>query len=216
MGFSTLTSAQKAKRLLTAVINAAKEYYECSGLHIGETAIEHFVQVRTWEAISEQGAIFCTMETSPEDVLLWSDIRNRNAIIRECTSLKEQSRFDIVYFGEGAGREKPTGIIELKIGRTTEYFAGDLKRITEFSKAARANNAKIEFVATLFVEKLGKKEKIDLATRGDVARILSEHRDLVHAICKFDPAWDYDFSVYGDRLNSEAHNLIACIAWVDL
>jgi hypothetical protein len=70
MGFSTLPSAEKAKRLLSAAVEAAKVYYKYSGVHIGESAIEHFVQVKIWEAIVEEGTTYCAMETSPSDVLI--------------------------------------------------------------------------------------------------------------------------------------------------
>lgn len=208
----------KSKRLLRAALDSAKQYYEYSGDHIGESGVEHLVQVKVWEDICENRTTFCTMETSPSDVLNWAGVPDGETIIQKCTLLDGRSRFDLVYCGEGKEAECPKGIIELKIGRTTEGFACDLSRICEFSKLANENGARIEFFASLFVERIIRPaEKSLLLSQSSL--FLQDHKNYVEKLCqdRCNPHWEVCSLPYSDRHPSEeGHLLAACIAYLDL
>jgi hypothetical protein len=208
MSFAALPSTDKAQRLLSAAISAAKEYYECSGIHIGESAIEHFLQVRIWEAISEKGKVFCTMETSPSDILRWSGVKNGGTII-------QTGRFDVVFCGAGRD-EKPRGIIELKVGRKSEEFAADFKRIYEFSELANKSGAEIQSVAALFVERLTRGNEKQRINEG-VEVLLDDHKKFVDGRCEFPKQWKFERDTYKDRISvKEIHELVAGVAWADI
>jgi hypothetical protein len=212
MSFISLSHDDKAQLLLDRTLCAASDYYTRSdGVHIEEIGVERLVQVKLWDAISEPSdgvATYCTMETGPSDVLLWSGDRTQDAVFSRMTIADTRSRFDLVYHSEIAQKVRPRGIIEVKIGRKSAEFLKDLLRIFEFSTIANQYYpTHLELVAVLFVE------------RNLCQSDLDRHKNWIDSCCsgKFQPIWKCGTKSYLDRRDpSREHVLTACIASVPL
>jgi len=208
MSFANLPNKQKADSLIAAAINAGISYYQKSGGdHVEDSRREPLVQVKLWEEVCNKGSI-ATIETGPIDVLAWADVQNADAIFKACRAIENittQSRFDLVFYAKHHHRDVPRGIIELKVGRLTEEFSRDLRRVFEFSVLANEAGATIDFVAAIFVENI---------RSASAAEVFRDHKNFVSRTCsKLLIDWQFDAKSFVDRRRVEQENLMmACIA----
>ena len=192
---------------MSAALRAASRYYELSGgVHIEESGVEHYVQAIIWEAICNEPGLpkcFATMETRPADILNWSGVSDHKAFFATLKNVDARSRFDLVFHVDDENSERPKGIVEVKIGRTSESFSHDLQRIYEFAERANGVGASIDYVAAIFVE------------RGISEDELEKHKMFVERNLPNGkmPQWHSKSGIYADKHKERPnHNLMICVA----
>lgn len=210
------------RTLLATALESCERYYrDANGVHLDRSwsenrgGCEHLVQVRLYDEIirsfnnSGQKLFYATLETRIDDIVRRSGLDARDFFSSKENGLRPQHRLDIVFYQNSS----PKGIVEVKIGPSTEDFRDDLRRGLELSRAINAKRPRtMEIVAALFVKCFPPEAKIELN------EVLEGHKEFfrnhapdIHENIR----WESRNSFYTDlRFPEKRHETLACIGWI--